>query len=74
MVNHALSKPDQEVSLISTFQDLYNSTIIDTMPMKFYPRSNCGIVLTNKDANGTVVKFMLQGITIGVTIRTTINE
>ena len=57
-----------------TFQVWYNGTRIDTMSIQFDPISQFGFVLPNKDANGMIVKFTLQGIDNGVTISNPNNE
>ena len=46
-VNIALSKPDKDVSLMSTFNVRYNGTRNNTAPIQFDPISQIGIVLPN---------------------------
>ena len=42
--------------------------------MQFDPRSQIDIIIPNKDANDTMVKFMLRGISVGIPIITPIYE
>ena len=73
-INQALPKPDEYVSLLSTFQVRYNGTGINASSMQFDPRSQFGIVLPNEDVSDTVVNFTLRGIVMGVPIRIPSNE
>ena len=61
-IYQSLSKPDEDVSIISSFQVSYNVTIIDTAPMYFNPRSQFGIVIPNGYVNNTLVKSTLKDI------------
>ena len=47
-VNQELSKPDELVLLMSTFQVRYNGTRVDTAPMQSDPRYQFGIVLKKR--------------------------
>ena len=57
-----------------TFQVRYNCTIINTSPMKFKPRSQFGIVISNVDAKDILVNFSRIVVAAGVSIRTSRNE
>ena len=73
-INKVLSNPDEDVSLVLTFQVRYNCTRIDTAPMQFDTRSHFGIVLPNEDDNDTLLNLTLIVIDVGVPIRTPSNE
>ena len=68
-IDQSLSKPDENVLLMSNFQGSYNVTRIDTAPMYFNPKPQFGIVITNGDVNDTLVKFTLKRIATGFPIR-----
>ena len=55
-----MSKTDEDVLLMYTFQVNYNVTRIKTSPIQFNPRSQFGIFLMNEYANNTVVKLTLR--------------
>ena len=74
LINQALSKLDEDLFLVSTFQVIYNGTVINTVSMQFKPRSQFVIVLPNEYTNNTVVKFTIRGVCMGVPVRTTINK
>ena len=73
-MNQALYKPDEYVLLVSTFIVRHNGTRTSTAPIHFDPRYQFGIVITNEDANDTLVKFNIRCIDAGVPVRNPTDE
>lgn len=73
-VNHCLHQPDEERSLLSSFQVRHSGTRIDSTPMQHDDRSLFGIVLDTEKKGRVVIPFSLRGTSAGFMIRTPDDE
>ena len=73
-INQALWKPDEDHSLLSSFQCRYSGTRLDNVPMSQDDRSEYGIVIDSDEHGRVVLPFNLKDSSTGFAIRTPDDE
>mmetsp|Transcript_13638 Transcript_13638/g.39110 ORF Transcript_13638/g.39110 Transcript_13638/m.39110 type:complete len:168 (+) Transcript_13638:474-977(+) len=64
-INQALHKPDEQRSLLSTYQARYNGTRVDSTPPLFDDKSLFGIVLPGEDNYDSIIRFDVRHEGVG---------
>ena len=70
VIHQGIHKPDEERSLLSTFQARWSGTKVENDPVQHNPASRFGLIFQNEEAEDTVIRFRLFGVSAGFKIRT----